>query len=533
LTAWRARSVNLARAIVLIPNYMTTKLTGPMWGQLFGQHAHSGLSLQGKIRQMLVSAILDEQLPQGVPLPSSRELSAQLRVARNTVVLAYQQLVDEGYLIARERSGYFVNPEILGARVSGVASLRGAPGPGMHASSRPDWGRRFVFRPTQQRNIVKRANWRDYPYPFLYGQYDPALFPTADWRECCLKALSVLDIHEWAQDMILRDDESLVQQIRTRVLPRRGVWAGTDEIVVTVGAQQALYLLADLLVSPDTPVGIEDPGYPDARNIFGRHTAHLQPLPIDAEGLVLSDALRACDYVYVTPGHQCPTTVTMPLARRQALLQLADESDFVLIEDDYESESRFEGDPTPTLKSLDRNNRVIYVGSLSKSLAPGLRIGYIVGPAELIAELRGVRRLMLRHPSAYIQRAFSLFLSLGHYDAHLRRLSAAHRERAEAVLAALSAHMPGFRAVPIAGGASCWVEGPAWLDADALARLAELQGVLIEPGSVFFMAEPAPRKSFRLGYSSIPLERIDAGIRVLAGVARELHAAMPAQGAAA
>ncbi|WP_041232592.1 MocR-like pyridoxine biosynthesis transcription factor PdxR [Cupriavidus taiwanensis] len=501
---------------------MSLKSPATMWSQLFQQHALSGLSLQGKIRQMLVSAILDEQLPQGEPLPSSRELSAQLRVARNTVVLAYQQLVDEGYLVARERSGYFVNPGILGTRVSGVASLRGEPVPAR--AGEPDWERRFVFRPTQQRNIVKRANWRDYPYPFIYGQYDPALFPTADWRECCLKALSVLDIHDWAQDMILRDDESLVQQIRTRVLPRRGVWAGTDEIVVTVGAQQALYLLADLLVSPDTPVGIEDPGYPDARNIFGSHTSNLVPLPVDDGGLMLSDAQRACDYVYVTPGHQCPTTVTMPLARRQALLRQAEEADFVLIEDDYEAESRFEGDPTPTLKSLDRSNRVIYVGSLSKSLAPGLRIGYIVGPAALIAELRGARRLMLRHPSAYIQRAFSLFLSLGHYDAHLRRLAAAHRERAEAVLAALAAHMPDFHAVPIAGGASCWIEGPSWLDADALARLAELQGVLIEPGSVFFMAEPAPRNGFRLGYSSISLDRIEPGIRVLAGVARELQA---------
>jgi len=498
---------------------MSSKSTGTMWAQRFQQHAGTGLSLQGKIRQMLVSAILDEQLPQGEALPSSRELSAQLGVARNTVVLAYQQLVDEGYLLARERSGFFVNPEILGTRVASAPAVSTPARDGA-----PDWERRFVFRPSLQRHIVKRANWRDYAYPFVYGQYDPALFPTADWRECCLKALSVLDIHDWAQDMFLRDDESLVQQIRTRVLPRRGVWASADEIVVTVGAQQALYLLADLLVSPDTPVGIEDPGYPDARNIFASHTSLLLPQPVDDHGLMLTDALRACDYLYVTPSHQCPTTVTMPLERRQALLAQAEEGDFVLIEDDYESESRFEGDPTPTLKSLDRNNRVIYVGSLSKSLAPGLRIGYIVGPAPLIAELRGVRRLMLRHPSAYIQRAFALFLSLGHYDAHLRRINTAWRERSQAVAEALEKYLPGFRMVPIQGGASCWVEGPPWLDAGALAQLAERQGVLIEPGSVFFMAEPAPRHVFRLGYASIPLARIEPGIRTLAEVVREMEA---------
>ncbi|AXK37957.1 PLP-dependent aminotransferase family protein [Crenobacter cavernae] len=496
---------------------MSTKLIGTMWGQLFQQHTQSGMSLQGKIRQMLVSAILDGQLPVGVPLPSSRELSGQLGVARNTVVLAYQQLVDEGYLVSRERSGYFVNADILAGRMAPKVVPQDKP-----HTNEPDWERRFVFRPTRQRNIVKRANWQDYPYPFIYGQYDPILFPTADWRECSLKALSVLDIHEWAQDMILRDDESLVQQIRTRVLPRRGVWASADEIVVTVGAQQALYLLADLLVSPDTPVGIEDPGYPDARHIFGSRTSHLLPLPVDEEGLKVTGALHNCDYVYVTPSHQCPTTVTMPLARREALLQMAEDADFILIEDDYESENRFEGDPTPTLKSLDRNNRVIYVGSLSKSLAPGLRIGYIVGPAELIAELRGVRRLMLRHPSAYIQRAFALFLSLGHYDSHLRRLSAAHRERAQALSDALARHLPEVRPVPITGGASCWIVGPEWLDAEELSQRAEENGVLIEPGSVFFMSTAMPRNGFRLGYSSIPLEKIEPGIQKLAEVMRTL-----------
>jgi GntR family transcriptional regulator/MocR family aminotransferase len=489
-----------------------------MWKQLFLQRAGSGMSLQGQIRQMLVSVILDGQLPVGVPIPSSREMSIQLGVARNTVVLAYQQLLDEGYLVSRERSGYFVNSEILAGRIAQPV----VPHDTLH---QPDWERRFRIRPSAQRNIIKRSDWQKYPYPFIYGQYDPILFPTADWRECCLKALSILDIYEWAQDMILHDDETLVQQIRTRVLPRRGMWASADEIVVTVGAQQALYLLADLLVSSDTPVGMEDPGYPDARNIFGSHTTQLVPLPVDEEGLQVTEALRTCDYVYVTPSHQCPTTVKMPLARREALLRMAEEADFILIEDDYESENRFEGDPTPPLKSLDRSNRVIYVGSLSKSIAPGLRIGYIVGPAELIRELRGVRRLMLRHPAAYIQRVFALFLSLGHYDSQLRRQSAALQERAQAISNALAKHMPEVFSVPISGGASCWVVGPSWLDANELSQRAEASGVLIEPGGVFFMSETHGRNCFRLGYSSISVEKIEPGIQKLADVMRTLQPA--------
>lgn len=173
-----------------------------------------------------------------------------------------------------------------------------------------------------------------------------------------------------------RDDEALVQQIRTRVLPRRGVWASADELIVTVGAQHAFCMLADLLVREGTRVGIEDPGYPDARNIFEARNSQLMPLPVDGEGLVVDDRLRSFDYAYATPSHQCPTGVTMPLARHDALLRLADESDLVIIEDDFGSENRFDGEPIPALKSLDRSDRVIYVGSLSKSLAPGLRVGY-------------------------------------------------------------------------------------------------------------------------------------------------------------
>jgi GntR family transcriptional regulator/MocR family aminotransferase len=487
-----------------------------MWKQLLQRSARENMSLQGQIREMLVGAILDGQLPAGVPIPSSREMAEQLGVARNTVVLAYQQLADEGYLVSRHRSGHFVNTEMLAGRLE----ARSRPAAAGVAAAAPDWQKRFQVHPSRQRSIVKPADWQKYPHPFLYGQFDAALFPTADWRECCIKSLSVLDIRDWAPDQIARDDQSLVQQIRMRVLPRRGVWASADEIVVTVGAQHALYMIADLLVREGTRVGIEDPGYPDARNIFASRTSRLSPLPIDEHGLVVTDALRELDFVYATPSHQCPTTVTLPLERREALLKLADEADLIVVEDDYESENRFDGEPIPALKSLDRSNRVIYVGSLSKTLAPGLRIGYVVGPAELIAELRALRRLMLRHPPAYIQRAFARFLSLGHFDALLRRLAAAQRERADALLAAMARHLPQCQVVPVSGGGSCWISLPERLDATELASQARERGVLIEPGEVFFMGEPAPRQHFRLGYSSITVPAIEPGIKVLGELVR-------------
>ena len=438
------------------------------------------------------------------------------------MVLAYQQLADEGFLLSRERSGHFVNPAM-------VASREPAPGDAAAGSSRrdrgassPDWSQRLCLQPTAQRSIVKPADWQKDPYPFLYGQFDPTLFPTADWRECCMKTLSVLDTRQWAPDQIARDDDALVQQIRTRVLPRRGVWASADELIVTVGAQHALYMVADLLMRRGTRVAFEDPGYPDARNIFASRTSQLVPIAVDADGLPVGDALRDFDYVYVTPSHQCPTGATMPLARRKALLALAQSADLVIIEDDYESENRAVGSPIPALKSLDQSDRVIYIGSLSKTLAPGLRVGYIVAAPALIAELRALRRLMLRHPSTFIQRAFALYLSLGHHDAQLRRLATAHSERYPTLLAALARHAPQCTVARASGGGSCWMRLPDGIDAGELADRAADCGVLIEPGDVFFMAETPPAGYVRLGYQSIQAEAIEPGISVFGEVLAQM-----------
>jgi GntR family transcriptional regulator / MocR family aminotransferase len=174
------------------------------------------LNLQTRIRAMLVSAILDGHLPPGSAVPSGRRLSQQLKVARNTVVLAYEHLVDEGYLVSRERSGFYVSEDILKGRANSQAPLSRDP------HDPPHWRRRTRYDLRGQRQINKPADWQRYPFPFLYGQFDPALFPIADWRDCCRDASSVRAIHAWAGDRADRDDPKLIEQIHTRVLPRRG-----------------------------------------------------------------------------------------------------------------------------------------------------------------------------------------------------------------------------------------------------------------------------------------------------------------------
>lgn len=492
-----------------------------MWPELFQLSHNAGHSLQQQIRETLVAAILDGRLSPEMPVPSSRELSRQLGVARNTVMFAYQHLVEEEYLIARERSGYFINP----------AMLRDSPGAGgKHCETarreRVDagiaWDRRLLSRPSGQRNIVKRSNWRQFEYPFIYGQVDPNHFPLNAWRECYRQALSVQAVSTLIQDQLDADDELLVEQIQTRVLPRRGIWVDADQILVTLGAQNALYLLAELLVGPESTVGIEDPGYPDARNIFALNTRRLRPLAVDEHGLIVDGALQECDYIFTTPSHQSPTMVTLPMERRERLLQLAGESGVVVIEDDYESEIVFDGTATPALKSLDRDGRVLYVGSISKTLDPGLRMGFLVAPPELIQEARALRRLMLRHPPGNNQRAVALFLSLGHHDALIQRMTQAYRERWECMGRALRKHLPRAAHAPSVGGSSYWVKGPPGLDARELARRAAEQSIFIEPGDVTFHSDRPPLEFFRLGFSAISAELIEPGLGKLGKIVSEL-----------
>jgi GntR family transcriptional regulator/MocR family aminotransferase len=337
--------------------------------------------------------------------------------------------------------------------------------------------------------------------------------------------MSTAEIRGWAGDRIDGDDPLLIEQIQTRLTARRGVFATPDEILVTVGAQHALFVLATLLVGPATRVGVEDPGYPDARNIFAARTAHVMPLPVDSQGLAVSGALHECDYVFVTPSHQCPTNVTMPLARREALLAFAEARDRVLIEDDYEAEIGLEGRAQPALKSLDRAGRVVYVGSLSKTLAPGIRIGFIVASPALIREARALRRLMLRHPAANNDRSAALFLAMGYHDSLLRRMRQSHAERFGVMTAALRRHLPEARFAAVAGASSFWLEFPGGIDTRRLAAVAARRGVLIEPGDVFFAATPAPHHFARLGFASIATERIEPGLAELAAACRELQAA--------
>ena len=328
-----------------------------------------------------------------------------------------------------------------------------------------------------------------------------------------MQALGKREFDSLTSDYAEQDDPELINFIMRHTLPRRGILARPEQILVTVGAQNALWMVAQILLNKDRAAAFEDPGYHSIREIL-RHTGcRRYPVEIDGNGLPPDKLPKDFDALFITPSHQCPTTITMPMARRHELLRLANERNFLIVEDDYEFEMSFIKPPSPALKSLDQDGRVIYVGSFSKSLFPGLRLGYLVGSEPLIRQARALRLASLRHPPGYMQRTTAYFLGLGHYDAMIKRMRTAYHQRRQVMAEALHGTEMKVAGSATFGGSGFWVEAPKGVDTQVLQRRLTDNGVLIEAGNPFFDGEGAPVNFFRLAYSSISSDKIPEGIR--------------------
>ncbi|MDB5614181.1 MAG: GntR family transcriptional regulator [Devosia sp.] len=382
----------------------------------------------------------------------------------------------------------------------------------------PDWEARFKLRPGSKSSVAKPQDWARYPYPFVYGQPMRDLFPLKQWQEASRQSTRPESAGLWLNDRFDRDDEMLVEQLRTRVLPKRGIWAKPSEILVTIGSQNALYLIANLLMSRDTKVALETPGYRDALSIFELHGAQIQLHGLDGEGMVLGENLKDSDYLYLTPSHQVPTGISMSANRRAQLMQTVIQNDQIIIEDDYDAELSLDRDALPAIKAGDTSGRVIYVSSISKPFSPGLRLGYLVADADLVDELRALRRLMYRHPPLNNQRLLAEFMAQGHYDVHLRSFRAQHARRRDILEKALRGDLDACRRIGSDGSSAFWLEAPSGVDTRQLAWAAAQKGVVVEHGEQFFLSGTAPTNFMRLGFNAIDADRIGPGVGILAGV---------------
>lgn len=481
--------------------------------------ADAPLSLQHQIRGQILDAILNGVFRANRRLPSSRDLARQLGVARNTVVLAYQQLVADGHLVSRERSGLFVNE----SGMKGFALKRSVGRTDERCDI--DWGAHIHTSSPARETYRCPPDWQRFPYPFVEGRFDRSLYPIAEWREVQRLALSARQADDWSRDSGEIDDPLLLSELCEKILPRRGIKARPDEVLLTGGTKEGLHLIVELLVASGMKVGVEEPGNHELVELLKRKGAHVVPGRVDDHGLLPAPQLASCGLLYVTPSHQRPTAATLSMSRRADLLHLAEENDALVLEDDFECETNYLDDAYPALRGMDRGERVVYVASLSRAISPLLRLGMIVAAPEIIREARRLSHLISRPPPLSTQRAAAFFLSLGHYERTMVQLGRTFRERLVALRDALNHYLPQTVAIaPVRGGTTLWVHGPEGVDARDLARAAESHGVLIEPVDHYYASDTPPSNVFRLSITGIPKERIRPGVAALSNVIRELSA---------
>ncbi len=472
-----------------------------------------------RLAEAIRGGILSARFRPGEKLPPTRTLASNLSLARNTVLEAYEQLIAEGYLTARHGSGTFVARDLpdRAFRAPQPTSPRGParPAPSQRMSA---FGRRVLEVETDFAVPYERGRQQS-PYEFRYGTPSLDEFPIDAWRTLTKRVLD----YPPAELMGYGPTEGLPQlrESLARYLQRsRGVRCTADQVIIVNGSQQALDLAARVMLDPGDRVVMEEPGYQGARAVFKSSGAELVPVRCDNEGIVVKDMPRDARAAYVTPSHQFPLGCVMSASRRLELLAWAEASDAVIIEDDYDSEFRYEGRPLAALQGLDESGRVIYTGTLSKVLLPALRLGYMVAPPRLQPAVTGAKWLTDRHVALLYQAVLALFIDEGHFERHLRRMRKVYERRRAALLESFDREF-GSRAV-ITGtesGMHVLVRLEEIVDSDGFISRAREMGVGVYGAEPYYALEPPTRATFMMGYSSVSEDGIREGIRRLAVIA--------------
>lgn len=461
-------------------------------------------------------AILSGELTGGMKLPSTRALAEELNISRNTVLNAYRQLLAEGYLEGKEGSGTFV------ARVL-PEQLLAAPSPASRKTAQPDQGNSsgpiFSSRARAQIGIAQSPSDGKLPRPFTSEAPALDVFPYQLWSRLAVRQVRQLPVNLYTyQDSA--GYRPLREAIAAHVAVSRQVHCTPEQVMIVPGSQGALDLTARMLINAGDPVWLEDPGYTGARGTFTGAGAQIIPIPVDGEGLVVELGIERAPearLVYLTPSHQFPLGVTMSLSRRLAILDWARGANAYILEDDYDSEFRFETRPLATLQGLDDGERVIYIGTFSKVLFPALRIGYLILPPALVDSFLKVRRLVDIHSPMLEQAVLAEFMTGGHFVRHLRRMRTLYAERRAALLKAVK-ELPLEIDSPQAG-IHCVGWLPDGMDDLALANHASNFDLNLTPISSFCI-EPLGRKGLLLGYGGFSVPEIRSGARRLGALLR-------------
>lgn len=466
-----------------------------------------------QLYEAIKQSILAGKLGPGMQLPPTRVLSAQFRISRQTVLNAYSQLMAEGYLSGTVGKGTFVSADLP------IPVRKHIPEPRAPRMLRPLSTRAQGFiGPKATLNIHEGM-----PKAFRIGMPGLDVFPFDVWAR--------LEARRWRRAPhelgygAPGGYPPLREALAGYLQASRGVQAAPKQIVITSGSQQALFLIATLLLNPGDAAWLEEPGYRGINATLNAAEARLCPVPVDREGMCIATAAARfpdAKLAYVTPSHQLPLGVTMSLQRRLELLAWAKENKAWVVEDDYDSEYRYTGPPLASLQSLDKSGCVIYVGTLSKILFPGLRLGYLVLPPALVEAFEQARAILDRHTATVPQMVLADFIMEGHFGRHIKRTREVYAERRAALLAEIERHLPDeFQLGPTDAGLHFSVTFRRMLDDQAVARAAREKGIELRALSQFYNAseeheDDSPRASgLLLGFASVPTEESKRGIQVL------------------
>ncbi|MDQ0981470.1 MocR-like pyridoxine biosynthesis transcription factor PdxR [Pseudomonas synxantha] len=454
--------------------------------------------LAAQLYQQLREAIATGRLSAGAQLPPSRLLAEQLGISRKTVSDTYATLTYEGLLVGKIGRGTFVNawapqPD----RVQSATDLACAANLG-----------KWAALPSPMRHPTDDDILR---YEFIGGATTRNQFPQEEWRRCTQHALRRIAQHSgfYSQPEGL---PALRSAIAGHIAFSRGVKCLDHDIVVTNGAQQALDLIARVVLEPGSIVAMEDPGYSPARQLFMAMGASVASVPVDDQGIRVKDIPEGTRLIYVTPSHQFPLGMPMSQPRREALLERAIELGAIIIEDDYDSEFRYAGRPTDSLQSMDTRGVVAYVGTFSKTLLPQLRLGYAVLPPAIYAAVLKAKQLTDQHCSTLPQWALAKFISEGYLLKHIRRCHSVYAGRRERILQRLAGDLsPWFEAVPTVAGFHMAALCKVPVDITLLIEMARQAGVGLYPLDVFYHDAPA-RPGLIIGFGAIETLDIDPAL---------------------
>jgi GntR family transcriptional regulator/MocR family aminotransferase len=492
---------------------MSSETRAPDWSGLLdlAVERDSAIPLFRQLHSELRRVILSGAAPPGSRLPPSRDLAARLGLSRTSVVAVYEQLLAEGYAEGRVGAGTYVSRDLPRHPAAPATTARKPRAPAAPPAAA---ARYAALKPPPEQFTA---------LPFNLGRCSIDARTLAVWRRLTAAQLRRAD-PLWLGYSDPRGAPRLREAVAHYLRAARGVQCDPAQIMILSGTQQAIDLVVKVLVEPGDAVWIEDPTYPALHAALRAAQAKVVPVPVDRHGLVVADGIAAAPVAraaYVTPSHQSPSGVVLSMARRLELLAWARDARSWVIEDDYDSEFRYAGRPLASLQGIDRGERVIYLGTFSKVLFPGLRLGYAVVPYELLDAMTAARFLTDRHAPGLTESVVTDFIEQGHFGAHLRRMCAQYRAARDDLVAALGDRLGDVLDVAVPDqGMHLTARLRSGLADTEVARAAAARGVVVRPLSTFHVAAP-PVSALILGFTGYDPPALRAGVARLASALRD------------